>query len=67
MTTSGLTVCLGHDAHGKPNGCEQANKCQRHLALRARDYPNEATVLGNACVKAGYVLFVGLDEDLSDE
>ena len=60
-----LTLCLGHDVHGKPNGCERLTKCKRHTALAERDYPNEGVVIGNACIKAGYVLFVGLDEEVS--
>lgn len=58
------TLCLGHDRHDKPNGCEKAYQCARHTALLGqRSFPKNETVIGCACVQAGYVLFVGLDEE----
>lgn len=56
--TADLTLCLGHSTKDQPNGCPKAGECQRHVALRARDFPHEATIIGCACVKSGFPLFV---------
>lgn len=53
-----MTLCLGHSAKDQPNGCEKAGQCQRHLALRARDFPHGAPIIGCACVKQGHPLFI---------
>lgn len=56
-------LCLGHDiSTDKPNGCPKANECQRHVALRARDFPNEATITGAVCATADFPMFVPVQE-----
>ena len=52
------TLCLGHDRKDKePNGCERANTCKRHLAFRSQKFPEYDTIVGCACVKAGFPLY----------
>lgn len=55
------TICLAHDKDGKPNGCEKAEQCQRHLALRAAGPFPSGDVLARACTKPGHPAFVGND------
>lgn len=52
------TLCLGHSTNDQPNGCPKANECLRHVALRASNFPHESTIIGCACVQAGFPLFV---------
>lgn len=43
--------CLAHDLAGKPNGCERADHCARHLAIRTDNMP--APITYRACSARG--------------
>jgi len=55
---SAETNCLAHGEDGKPNGCDMADQCQRHLALRAVGPFPGGNVEERACTKSGYPAFV---------
>lgn len=58
------TLCLGHDRKDEgPNGCDRAHTCQRNLAFRSLKFPEAKTIIGCACVKAGYPLYVPVDNE----
>lgn len=53
-----ITLCLGHDVHTDKPSCPKANECSRHLALRRREFPDGAPILGAACSTMDYMLFM---------
>lgn len=61
MTDTKITLCLAH-GHGNDMRCPKAYECKRHLALRARKFPDEATIIGTACASRDYQLFVPAGE-----
>lgn len=60
MTTNQTTLCLGHDVHVDKQTCPKADICQRHVALRARNFPHGVGITGAACSSHDYVFFMPL-------
>jgi len=62
-----MTLCLGHDIESDtPNGCPHADQCERHVALRARNFPNEATITGAMCTTMHYALFSQVKQGVAE-
>ena len=44
-----LTRCLAHGHDGRPNGCDLADDCLRHLAIRRTIIGAQPNIAGRAC------------------
>lgn len=55
MTSSDLYLdpgfyrCLAHDVKGRPNGCDRADDCLRHIAIRYTTIDAQPNIARRAC------------------
>lgn len=59
--TDPITLCLAHGL-GEDTTCPKADQCERHVGLRAREFPEDAEMVGTACATRDYVMFLPLTE-----
>ena len=61
----GINRCLGHGPDGKPNGCDRAEQCARHLAIRTDRLPVPTVYRGcSAEGSDGYIDATAIKDDV---